>query len=224
MTVTAISDHAAIPASRRAAYPHRPAQSGLVSSAPARLRPLGRGGGVPDKPQVSPRELTITLQITVSGVALPALASRVVEDIREFAERLPGATVLELPVEESTIDTPALEVSAVDPLAPPATGPRLYIEPASRTVLRDGEPVRLTRREFDLLLFLSENPRRVFSREQLLTRVWGYEWVGGSRTVDVHIRRLRVKLGQSGPVVCTVHGVGYRLDDDVEVTVDHDVA
>jgi DNA-binding response OmpR family regulator len=84
--------------------------------------------------------------------------------------------------------------------------------------------VRLTRREFDLLLFLSENRRRVFSREQLLTRVWGYEWVGGSRTVDVHIRRLRVKLGQDGPVVCTVHGVGYRLDDDVQVTVDHDLA
>jgi DNA-binding response OmpR family regulator len=174
--------------------------------------------------------LTITLQITVSGAALPALASRVVEDIREFAERLPGATVLELPVGESTVDAPATEISTVDPFAVQTggdengTGPRLHIEPASRTVLRDGEPVQLTRREFDLLLFLSENPRRVFSREQLLTRVWGYEWVGGSRTVDVHIRRLRVKLGQRGPLVCTVHGVGYRLDDDLQVTVHNDVS
>jgi DNA-binding response OmpR family regulator len=158
--------------------------------------------------------LTITLQITVSGAALPALASRVVEDIREFAERLPGATVLELPVGESTVDAPATEISTVDPFAVQTggdengTGPRL----------------QLTRREFDLLLFLSENPRRVFSREQLLTRVWGYEWVGGSRTVDVHIRRLRVKLGQRGPLVCTVHGVGYRLDDDLQVTVHNDVS
>lgn len=222
MSVTAISDHAAIPASRRAPYVHRPAQTGLTSSAPGRLRPLGRGGGAPDESQASPRDLTITLQITVSGAALPALASRVVEDIREFAERLPGATVLELPVEESTGDSlPAQEAGAG---GESDTGPRLYIEPASRTVLCDGEPVRLTRREFDLLLFLSEHRRRVFSREQLLTRVWGYEWVGGSRTVDVHIRRLRVKLGQSGPVVCTVHGVGYRLDDDVQVIVDHDLA
>jgi DNA-binding response OmpR family regulator len=104
------------------------------------------------------------------------------------------------------------------------SGPRLHIQPASRTVLRDGEPVRLTRREFDLLLFLSAHPRRVFSREQLLTRVWGCEWIGGSRTVDVHIRRLRIKLGQRGPVVCTVHGVGYRLDDEVLVTVEDEPA
>jgi two-component system OmpR family response regulator len=232
MSVTAISDHTAIPASRRAPYPHRTVQAGLTSSAPARLRPLGRGGGglgkperggELDEPHASPRDLTVTLQITVSGAALPTLATRVIEDIREFATRLPGATVLELPVGESTVDPLSVrEAGAAD--GESATGPRLYIEPASRTVLRDGEPVRLTRREFDLLLFLSENRRRVFSREQLLTRVWGYEWVGGSRTVDVHIRRLRVKLGQQGPVVCTVHGVGYRLDDEVQVTVDHDVA
>jgi two-component system OmpR family response regulator len=205
MTVAAISEHAAIPASRRAPYPHR---------------------HPPPKPA-----LTITLQITVSGAAMPDLASRVVEDIREFAERLHGATVTLAPssspppVGESTVDALVAEVSTLDPLAVQATdGPRLYIEPSSRTVLLDGEPVRLTRREFDLLVFLSENRRRVFSREQLLTRVWGYEWIGGSRTVDVHIRRLRVKLGQRGPVVCTVHGVGYRLDEEVQVTVDRDLA
>jgi DNA-binding response OmpR family regulator len=77
--------------------------------------------------------------------------------------------------------------------------------------------VRLTRREFDLLLFLCEHPRQVFSRDHLLSHVWGYGWVGGSRTVDVHVRRLRVKLG--GPVVRTVHGVGYRLDEGLEVRI-----
>jgi DNA-binding response OmpR family regulator len=93
----------------------------------------------------------------------------------------------------------------------------LWIDPGSRMVVQDGRPVQLTRREFDLLLFLCEHPRRVFSREQLLSQVWGYEWVGGSRTVDVHVRRLRIKLGQHRPVVRTVHGIGYRLDDDLEV-------
>ena len=98
-------------------------------------------------------------------------------------------------------------------------GDALWIEPASRLVVQDGRPVQLNRREVDLLLFLCEHPRRVFSREQLLSHVWGYEWVGGSRTVDVHVRRLRIKLGKHGPVVRTVHGIGYRLADDLNVRI-----
>jgi DNA-binding response OmpR family regulator len=86
-------------------------------------------------------------------------------------------------------------------------------------VLLGGEPLRLTRLEFDLLLFLAENPRRVFSRLQLLTGVWGYEHAG-ARTVDVHIRRLRSKTGTNVPLVTTVYGVGYRLADDAEIILD----
>ncbi len=83
---------------------------------------------------------------------------------------------------------------------------------------RDGELVRLTRREFDLLAFLCESPRRVFSRSQLLRQVWGYEPVSGERTVDVHVRRLRVKLGDDTyPVVATVRGVGYRLAEGAQL-------
>jgi DNA-binding response OmpR family regulator len=86
-------------------------------------------------------------------------------------------------------------------------------------VLRDGVPARLTRREYDLLVFLCEHPRRVFSRGQLLSQVWGYDLVSGERTVDVHVRRLRVKLGERGPLIATVRGVGYRLDDAAQVMV-----
>lgn len=81
----------------------------------------------------------------------------------------------------------------------------------ARQVTRDGRSVHLTPTEFDLLLHLAENARRVFSREQLLATVWGYEETVGGRTVDSHIRALRRKLGDG--IVRTVHGVGYALGD-----------
>jgi DNA-binding response OmpR family regulator len=89
---------------------------------------------------------------------------------------------------------------------------------ASRQVVVDGQVLPLTRLEFDLLQFLADNPRRVFTRAQLLTGVWGYEHTG-ERTVDVHVRRLRVKLGNQVPLVTTVYGVGYRLADDARIVV-----
>ncbi len=92
----------------------------------------------------------------------------------------------------------------------------LRIFPDSRVILRGDQPVPLTRREFDLLLFFVEHPRRVFTRRQLLSAVWGYEY-GSERTVDVHIRRLRVKVGQ--PLLATVYRVGYRLHEDTVATV-----
>jgi DNA-binding response OmpR family regulator len=90
----------------------------------------------------------------------------------------------------------------------------LVIDPEAREVLRDGEPVALTRTEFDLLDALSERPRVVFTREQLLERVWGGEWFGDEHVVDVHVANLRHKLGDSGDrprYVETVRGVGYRM-------------
>ncbi|MCB1284771.1 MAG: winged helix-turn-helix transcriptional regulator [Microthrixaceae bacterium] len=66
--------------------------------------------------------------------------------------------------------------------------------------------------EYELLKFLAQNPGRVFTRETLLSRVWGYEYYGGARTVDVHIRRLRAKLGeQHAQMIGTVRSVGYRF-------------
>lgn len=85
----------------------------------------------------------------------------------------------------------------------------LEIDPASRRVRRDGEPVHLTPTEFDLLAHLARRPGSVATREQLLTEVWGYEVPSGERTVDSHVRALRRKLGDG--VVRTVHGVGYAF-------------
>ncbi len=75
-----------------------------------------------------------------------------------------------------------------------------------------GRPKDLTYMEYELLRYLVENPNRVWSREQLLARVWGYDYFGGSRTVDVHVRRLRAKLGEErASWITTVRSVGYRF-------------
>jgi two-component system, OmpR family, alkaline phosphatase synthesis response regulator PhoP len=75
----------------------------------------------------------------------------------------------------------------------------------------DGHEVRLTRREFDLLRFLVENKNRVLSRDRLLERVWGYNRNVETRSVDVHVGRLRAKLGTAGDQIETVVGLGYRF-------------
>lgn len=75
-----------------------------------------------------------------------------------------------------------------------------------------GTPTDLTYMEYELLRFLVENPNRVWSREQILSKVWGYDYFGGSRTVDVHVRRLRAKLGEErSSWITTVRSVGYRF-------------
>ncbi|WP_454940242.1 response regulator transcription factor [Evtepia sp.] len=88
----------------------------------------------------------------------------------------------------------------------------LTLDSASRTTWKDGAPVELTAREFDLLELLMRHPNRVYSREQLLNLVWGYEYTGEYRTVDVHIRRIREKVegDPANPtLLCTKWGVGY---------------
>ena len=83
--------------------------------------------------------------------------------------------------------------------------------PDRREVQVDGREVQLTMREFDLLEFLMRSPGVVFSRETLLQRVWGWDFDGGSRTVDVHVQQVRAKLGESSDLIETVRGVGYRV-------------
>lgn len=83
--------------------------------------------------------------------------------------------------------------------------------PDRREVTVDGREVQLTMREFDLFEFLMRSPGVVFSRETLLQRVWGWDFDGGSRTVDVHVQQIRAKLGDSAEVIETVRGVGYRV-------------
>ena len=78
----------------------------------------------------------------------------------------------------------------------------------------DGEPVILTYKEFELLCYLLENRGVVLSRDQILTKIWDYNYSGETRTVDVHIRTLRQKLGDAGALIETVRGEGYRLAQD----------
>ena len=80
-------------------------------------------------------------------------------------------------------------------------------------VLENGRKVELTLKEFELLRYLMENKGIVLSRDQLLSRIWGYDFDGETRTVDVHVRTLRQKLGTSGSCIETVRGVGYRMGD-----------
>ena len=190
----------------------------VSSDATARPR---NGGPVPAG------AVTITVQITVPDDVLPVTARRLVDDLRALTESAPAT-------QPSTAQQPATRRSL--PAPGPATGdladratrgaaavpggkPTLYVETDSRTVWRDGVPVHLSRREYDLLSFLCRNPRRVFGRAQLLRSVWGYEMVGGERTVDVHVRRLRAKLGACAGGIVTVRGVGYRFDDQAAVAL-----
>ena len=98
----------------------------------------------------------------------------------------------------------------------------VVIDEASYSAKVHGKPLDLTFKEFELLRFLAQHPGRVFTREQLLSEVWGYDYFGGTRTVDVHIRRLRAKLGDLEALIGTVRNVGYRfnIDDNEDARLD----
>ena len=91
--------------------------------------------------------------------------------------------------------------------------PGLVINRTNYSVTLAGEPLSVTPKELELLFFLASSPNQVFTREQLLDRLWGYDFIGDSRTVDVHIKRLREKLGDHESwALTTVWGVGYRFE------------
>ena len=94
------------------------------------------------------------------------------------------------------------------------TAGSLAVDVKRRAVTVDGEPVILTYKEFEQLCYLLENRGVVLSRDQILTKIWDYNYSGETRTVDVHIRTLRQKLGDAGALIETVRGVGYRLAQD----------
>ncbi|WP_223884604.1 winged helix-turn-helix domain-containing protein [Micromonospora craniellae] len=145
--------------------------------------------------------MTITVDLA-SAAASPCL-NRLLELLSELAESGEGRVSGNDDVERPTV--------VEDPRA-------VWILTGPRRVRQGDRDVPLTRIEYDLLLFLAERPRRVFTRLQLLNSVWGHDHAV-ARTVDVHVRRLRAKLGVDTPLLTTVHGVGYRLADDARVTV-----
>ncbi len=174
--------------------------SALSPRANRRATGPGRASG-PRRPADS--ALTVTVAIPLTSEALTPQAHRLIEAVRELVELSQGTVTVEreLPARE---ELPAI--------------PDVRLLTGSRQVLVHEQALPLTRLEFDLLLFLAERPRQVFTRGQLLSGVWGYEHTG-ERTVDVHVRRLRLKLGNGLPVITTVYGVGYRLADDAQVAI-----
>lgn len=90
----------------------------------------------------------------------------------------------------------------------------LTVDPSRHTVTVDGQEVTLTQKEFEVLCLLLKNRGQVLSREHLLDNVWGYAFTGESRTVDVHIRTLRQKLGTAGTCIETVRGYGYKISQE----------
>ncbi|WP_250007311.1 winged helix-turn-helix domain-containing protein [Actinoplanes sp. M2I2] len=155
-----------------------------------RLHPVP---ALPEPPVAVRPEPPVTVTISISGTG--AGRDRVVAALRDF------------------VDAAGQGVS----LAEPEGAGGLRLDPGARTAFRDGQPLDLSRLEYDLLLFLARHPRQVFSRSQLLAQVWGHTHTT-NRTVDVHVSRLRTKLSDP-EVVTTVYGLGYRLADEAAVTV-----
>ncbi|NUT93593.1 MAG: winged helix-turn-helix transcriptional regulator [Saccharothrix sp.] len=147
-----------------------------------------------------------TVEVTVS-IRLSAPSGQVVDTAATLAETLREA--LDLPDAEVVVDLPLPRAE-------------LRILADSRRVLHRGRDVELTRLEFDLLHHLCTHPRQVHRRTALMNSVWGATSFVDTRTVDVHVRRIRRKLGEAASVITTVRGVGYRVDNPFAVSVEHD--
>ena len=116
-------------------------------------------------------------------------------DIPEMVSRLKAVLRRSSPKQEKLLSMGELELNL-----------------SEHTVTSSGKRVQLTLKEFDMLRLFMENPGRVFTREQLLSGIWGTDYIGETRTVDVHIGTLRTKLGTCGSYIETVRGVGYRME------------
>jgi two-component system OmpR family response regulator len=171
---------------------------------------------------------TVLVEVGVTGSGALETATRLAGRIRDLldADQPAGADLstsvgVRLGAAAVGVRSPHdVDVPTTGAPAPEAAdGGLLRLYPERRVALIDGAALTLTRREFDLLQFLSEHPGRVFGRPQLLRLVWGHQVICGERTVDVHVRRLRAKLGGAGPMIATVRGIGYRLDAVERVTV-----
>ena len=139
--------------------------------------------------------------------------------------RIPGARKFgrawAIPADAEKPDSPHRDTEPAP--APPAEEPvrltcgGLELDPRRRTVTVQGEEVSLTFKEFELLAYLLRNKGLVLTREQIMRAVWGFDFEGESRTVDMHIKQLRQKLGSWGTRIVTVRGVGYKVAEDESV-------
>jgi DNA-binding response OmpR family regulator len=148
-----------------------------------------------------------------SGPVLdPNRLARAVEDLIRAIDPTLGQARVEV---EVTHGAPAAEaaVSPAVPLRPTRDRrPDLELNLAGRSLTVDGRSVTLTRREFDLLAYLQDHRGIALSRQELMNTVWQTGYLVGDRTIDVHVRRLRIKLGRHADRLSTLRGFGYRLD------------
>lgn len=158
--------------------------------------------------------LTVVIQLTVPTERAYTVSAQFAEALRSAAG-LPGIRMTVDGAGSPRIPLP--RAAAVVRLEP-----ELRILAGQRRVLHDGVELELTRLEFDLLLFLCRNPGRVHHRDALMTAVWKLDAPYRSRTIDVHVRRLRRKLGPGLDLITTVRGVGYRVDDTTRVRIEDD--
>ena len=150
---------------------------------------------------------------------IPLIALIREAQVRELGTSAGLEDFLFLPAEPEAVETRVRFVLGRLNHLVPGTGKRfgaLEIHIDRYEVLLDREPLELTYKEFELLKFLATHPDRVFSRDQLLNQVWGYNFIGGTRTVDVHVRRLRAKLGPKyATLIDTVRNVGYKFKEEL---------
>ena len=163
-----------------------------------------------------------------SGWALCRALRRLEQPVQRILVLIKGAQIGDLEVRDDLFDDFCLspfhprelearlrhmffhELKSVDAAVIEHAGLRLNLETYQATF--DNRPLDLTYMEYELLKYLAREPGRVFTRETLLAEVWGYEYFGGARTVDVHVRRLRAKLGEEhAHLIETVRSVGYRF-------------
>ncbi|MCW2643569.1 MAG: transcriptional regulator [Dactylosporangium sp.] len=173
---------------------------------------------------LGPSTLVVNVQIAVprgtpAAERVFALADRLHALAVDDTDAARVSTTVAVIVDETGTGTPEVRPLSAPALAP---APDLMLLADRRIALLDGVPVHLTRLEYDLLLYFADNAGRVLTRGQLLGQVWGYTVASGGRTVDVHIRRVRAKLGDRGPIISTVRGIGYRMDQVSRVAVVRD--
>lgn len=147
--------------------------------------------------------ISAALMVVVAETAMPALSSEWGFDDLVLATAGPGEVDARIRLmttkPQHTPEDHMISASGVT------------IDEVSYQAKVNGKALDLTFKEFELLRFLAGHPQRVFTREQLLSEVWGYDYFGGTRTVDVHVRRLRAKLGDMEALIGTVRNVGYRF-------------
>lgn len=161
-----------------------------------------------DQPMRRLRELARV----VENIGLPVIVVVSVEHLALIESAVGISDFLTTPVDPLELRLRLQRLTMTEPAEDLVIFKDLELNPLNYQATLAGEPLDMTFMEYELLRFLMDNPVRVWSREQLLSKVWGYDYYGGARTVDVHIRRLRAKLGEErSSWITTVRSVGYRF-------------